>query len=70
MEQLCVDLERYDRYLFFDKLCNSLPIGEKFPKLIFDAIEQCEVGVLILSKEIFIKSKWPMLELDAMVKKI
>jgi hypothetical protein len=68
VEQLCVDLQRYDRYPFFDKLQSSLPIGEKFPKLIFDAIDQCQVGVLVLSAEFFMKTKWPMLELNAMVK--
>ncbi|KAG0598142.1 hypothetical protein M758_12G049500 [Ceratodon purpureus] len=68
VEQLRVDLERCDRYPFFDKRRSSLPIGEKFPKLIFDAIEQCRVGVVVLSKEFFTKSKWPMLELNAMVK--
>ncbi|KAG0553984.1 hypothetical protein KC19_12G053800 [Ceratodon purpureus] len=68
VEQLCVDLERCDRYPFFDKRRSSLPIGEKFPKFIFDAIEQCRVGVVVLSKEFFTKSKWPMLELNAMVK--
>ena len=67
VEQLCVDLQRYDRYPFFDKLQSSLPIGENFPKLIFDAIDQCQVGVLVLSKEFFM-NKWPMLELNAMVK--
>ena len=68
VEQLCVDLQRWDRYAFFDKLRSSLPIGERFPKRIFDAIEQCHVGVVVLSEEFFM-SKWPMLELHAMVKK-
>ena len=68
VEQLCVDLQRRDRYPFFDKLRSSLPIGERFPKRIFDAIEQCHVGVVVLSEEFFM-SKWPMLELHAMVKK-
>ena len=68
VEQLCVDLERCDRYPFFDKLRSSLPTGEKFPKLIFDAIKQCQVGVLVLSEDFFMRSKWPMLELNAMVK--
>ncbi|KAG0554037.1 hypothetical protein KC19_12G058600 [Ceratodon purpureus] len=68
VDQLCVDLERRDRYPFFDKRRDSLPIGEKFPKMIFDAIEQCRVGVVVLSKEFFTRSKWPMLELNAMVK--
>ncbi|KAG0598288.1 hypothetical protein M758_12G061400 [Ceratodon purpureus] len=70
VEQLCVDLERCDRFPFFDKLQSSIPIGEKFPKLIFDAIEQCQVGVVILSEDFFMKSKWPMLELNAMIKKL
>lgn len=69
VEQLCKDLESYGRYPFFDKCQFSLPIGEKFPKLIFDAIEQCQVGVVILSEE-FVMSKWPMLELNAVVKEL
>lgn len=68
VEQLCVDLERCDRYPFFDKRRDSLPIGKEFPKLIFEAIRQCEVGVVVLSDEFFTRSKWPMLELTAMVK--
>ncbi|KAG0559593.1 hypothetical protein KC19_10G116800 [Ceratodon purpureus] len=70
VEQLCVDLERCDRHLFFDKRRSSLPIGEKFPSLIFDAIRQCHVGILVLSKEFFTKTKWPMLELVAMVREL
>lgn len=68
VEQLCLDLERCDRYPFFDKRRDSLPIGRKFPKLIFEAIKGCEVGVVVLSKEFFTRSKWPMLELVAMTK--
>jgi hypothetical protein len=68
VEQLCVDLERCDRYPFFDKRSDSLPIGENFPQHIFDAIRQCRVGVVILSEEFFTGSKWPMIELAAMVK--
>jgi hypothetical protein len=64
---LCADLMRRDRHPFFDRLRSSLPIGDKFPNLIFDAIEQCEVGVVVISEEFFIRSKWPMLELVAMV---
>jgi hypothetical protein len=41
---LCVDLMRHDRHPFFDRLRSSLPIGDNFPNLIFDAIEQCEVA--------------------------
>ena len=68
VEQLCVDLERHDRYPFFDKRRYSLPIGRHFPKLIFEAIQQCQVGVVVLSEDFFIRSKWPMLELVAMTK--
>ena len=63
-----MDFERRDRYPFFDIRHHSLPIGKNFPKLIFEAIEQCEVGVVILSNEFFTQSKWPMLELVAMTK--
>jgi hypothetical protein len=66
VEQLCLDLERCDRHPFFDKRRDSLPIGKDFPSLIFQAIEQCEVGVVVLSEEFFSASKWPMLELVAM----
>ncbi|KAG0556528.1 hypothetical protein KC19_11G060100 [Ceratodon purpureus] len=68
VEQLCVDLERWDRYPFFDKRRDSLPIGENFPYHIFEAIKQCQVGVVILSVDFFTRSKWPMIELVAMVK--
>ncbi|KAG0603715.1 hypothetical protein M758_10G115900 [Ceratodon purpureus] len=70
VEQLCLDIERCDRHPFFDKRRSSLPIGEKFPPLIFDAIRQCHAGVLVLSKEFFSKTKWPMLELVAMVREL
>lgn len=66
-EQLCVDLERWQYYPFFDKRSNSLPKGRKYPELIFQAAQQCEVAVLILSEEFFTRSKWPMLELEAFV---
>ncbi|KAG0631760.1 hypothetical protein M758_1G277600 [Ceratodon purpureus] len=68
VEQLSVDLERWDRYPFFDKRRDSLPIGENFPHHIFEAIKQCQVGVVILSEDFFTRSKWPMIELVAMVK--
>jgi hypothetical protein len=69
VEQLCVDIKRYDRYPFLDKRRDSLAIGCHFPKVIFDAIEKCRVGVVVLSEEFFSRSKWPMLELVAMVKR-
>lgn len=70
VEQLCVDLESCDRYPFYAKRRRSLPIGEAYPPLIFEAIEQCQVGVLILSTEFFTNAKWPMVELVAMVKEL
>jgi hypothetical protein len=66
VEYLCMELERCLRYPFFDIREDSLPIGEKFPGHIFSAIQQCHVGVVILSRE-FLTSKWPMMELVAMV---
>lgn len=65
-----MDLERYDRYPFYAKRKSSLPIGQAYPQLIFRAIQQCQVGVLVLSREFFTKSRWPMLELAAMVKEL
>eukprot|EP01018_Ginkgo_biloba_P033964 Gb_01384 [translate_table: standard] len=67
VEQLCVDLEKEQRFPFFDKRPDSLPKGEKFPQLIFQAAKQCRVAVLVLSHEFFTRSKWPMLELEAFV---
>lgn len=65
VEELCVELERCNRFPFFDKRRESLPLGENFPQHIFDAIQHCHIGVVILSEE-FITSKWPMMELVAM----
>lgn len=67
VEQLCVDLERCDRHPFFDKRRHSLGIGDHFPNIIFQAIRQCQVGVLILSEDFFTRTKWPMLEMAALV---
>ena len=69
VEYLCFELERCHRFPFFDKRHDSLPIGENFPPHIFGAIRQCQVGVVILSDEFF-TSKWPMMELVAMVDKV
>ncbi|KAG0560026.1 hypothetical protein KC19_10G148400 [Ceratodon purpureus] len=69
VEHLCVELEGCYRFPFFDKRRESLPIGEDFPRHIFDAIQQCHVGVVILSEEFF-TSKWPMTELVAMYERV
>ncbi|KAG0561405.1 hypothetical protein KC19_9G062400 [Ceratodon purpureus] len=69
VEHLCEELEGCYRFPFFDKRRESLPIGEDFSRHIFDAIQQCDVGVVILSDE-FITSKWPMMELVAMHERV
>ena len=65
VEHLCEKLEECYRFPFFDKRRDSLPIGDDFSQLIFDAIRQCYIGVVILSEDFF-TSKWPMMELVAM----
>ncbi|XP_073386640.1 disease resistance protein Roq1 isoform X2 [Physcomitrium patens] len=64
VEALCDQLEDVRRFPFFDKRADSLPLGERFPDLIFQAAQQCRVAVVILSEEYF-TTKWPMLELVA-----
>jgi hypothetical protein len=66
--QLNEDFKACDRYPFFDMEDYSLPIGEVFPPHIFEAIQQCVVGVVVLSEEFFTCSHWPMTELVEMVK--
>jgi len=66
VEQLCVDLENAGHFPFFDQRHESLPKGEKFSELIFEAAQQCHVAVVILSDD-YLKSKWPMLELVSFV---
>ncbi|KAG0556584.1 hypothetical protein KC19_11G064900 [Ceratodon purpureus] len=68
VEQLCEDLERFHHFPFFDKREDSLPKGERFPELIFQAAKQCRVAVVVVSEEFLTRTKWPMLELDAFVK--
>ncbi|XP_057824269.1 uncharacterized protein LOC131036401 isoform X1 [Cryptomeria japonica] len=52
---------------FFDEDPQRLPLAEKFPARIFEAAEKCRIAVLVISKD-FIHSKWPMLELSALLK--
>ncbi|KAG0617225.1 hypothetical protein M758_5G174500 [Ceratodon purpureus] len=66
-EQLCEDLKRMNHYPFFDQDSDSLPKGDRFPSLIFSAVEQCLLAVVVLS-EGYLSSKWPMLELSTFVK--
>ncbi len=51
VEYLIEELVRCLRYPVFDLREDSLPVGENFPELIFRAIEQCYVGVVILSED-------------------
>lgn len=60
------DTERSDRYPFFNICRESLPLRKNFPNLVYQAIKQCHVRVEVLSEEFFM-SKWPMLEVVAMV---
>lgn len=68
VEQLCEDLERAKQAPFFDKRPDSLPKGEKFAQLIFQAARQCKLAIVVISEEYFSRSKWPMLELATFVK--
>ena len=67
MRELCLDLERLNHFPFFDQNSDSLPKGEKFPPLIFEAARQCLLAVVVLSVT-FLTSKWPMMELCEFVK--
>lgn len=67
VEQLCEDLERAKQRPFFDKRPQSLPKGEIFAQYIFNAAQQCELAIVVVSEEYFSRSKWPMTELCAFV---
>jgi hypothetical protein len=67
VRELCLDLERLNHFPFFDQNSDSLPKGEKFPPLIFEAARQCLLAVVVLSVT-FLTSKWPMIELCEFVK--
>ena len=67
MEQLNVDLSKVHHFgTFFDKDDASLPKGEQFPQKIFDAAKQCELTIVVVSSDYFMR-KWPMLELASFV---
>lgn len=66
MEQLYKDLKRANHRLFFDQESDCLPKAEKFAGKIFQAAEQCQLGVVVLS-ESYLSSKWPMMELSMFV---
>ncbi|GLJ27280.1 hypothetical protein SUGI_0535510 [Cryptomeria japonica] len=52
---------------FFDEDLESLPLAGKFPSRIFETAEKSRIAVAVISKD-FIHSKWPMLELSALLK--
>lgn len=64
MQELNHALLRVHHSPFFDQNRDSLPVGERFPQLIFEAAKQCRVAVIIMSIG-YLTSKWPMLELVA-----
>jgi hypothetical protein len=66
VEQLYHDLKRVNHHPFFDQSSYSLPKAEKFAPAIFEAAEQCRLGVVVVS-EGYLTSKWPMLELSKFV---
>lgn len=66
MEQLSEDLEKYQCFPFFDKCSLSLLKGKKYVELILKATQQCQMAVVVVSKEYF-ASKWPMIDLHAFV---
>ena len=45
---------------------DSLPLGEKFADIIFQASKQCQLAIVVVSDNFFM-SKWPMLELASFV---
>ena len=53
-------------YPFFDVREDSLPLGDKFADIIFQASKQCRLAIVVVSDDYF-KSKWPMLELASFV---
>ena len=61
VEELCGDLERHYHFPFFDRRPSCLPKGDRFPELILKAPQQCEMAVVVVSKDYF-TSKWPMIE--------
>lgn len=69
VEFLCEALESRWHTPFFDKRPSSLPKGETFANLIFRAVEQCEMMVVVISDDYFM-SKWPMMELEAFVRAV
>ena len=59
-------LRSVHHYPFFDVREDSLPRGDKFADIIFQACKQCRLAIVVVSNDYFM-SKWPMLELVSFV---
>jgi hypothetical protein len=59
-------LRSVHHYPFFDVREDSLPAGDEFPDIIFQASKQCRLAIVVVSDDFFM-SKWPMLELASFV---
>jgi hypothetical protein len=59
-------LRSVHHYPFFDVHEDSLPRGDKFADIIFQASKQCRLAIIVVSDDFFM-SKWPMLELASFV---
>jgi hypothetical protein len=59
-------LRSVHHYPFFDVREDSLPLGDKFADIIFQACKQCRLAIVVVSDNYFM-SKWPMLELASFV---
>lgn len=68
VEQLNLDLSSKHHFgVFFDKDDESLPKGEPFPLRIMNAAKHCELAIVVISDDYFLR-RWPMLELATFVK--
>ena len=63
---LCRRLISVHHYPFVDVREDSLPLGDKFADIIFQASKQCRLAIVVVSDDYFM-SKWPMLELASFV---
>ena len=59
-------LRSVNHYPFFDVHEDSLPLGDKFTDIIFQASKKCQLAIVVVSDDFFM-SKWPMLELASFV---
>ena len=59
-------LRSVHHYPFFDVREDSLPLGDEFADIIFEASKQCRLAIVVVSDDFFM-SKWPMLELASFV---